>query len=310
MSPVHGPAVVTGAAGFIGSTLLHRLAGEGIEVTGVDIQPAKRVLPQGARLVEADIRDAEAMRDAIARARPDVVYHLAAQTSVSVSMREPRRDIEANVLGTLNVVQAAIEAGVRRLVFFSSGGAIFGEPESLPAGDDAPKSPQSVYGASKLAGDVLVPLLARGTALEVSVVRPGNVFGPWQDPHGEAGVVAIFALRMLANEDAAIYGDGTQFRDYVYVDDVVDAAIRAATHEPAACVVATGVATSTREVFDAVAGWTGFERPAVLEPERPGDVHGITLDAARARDRWGWQPTVEFDEGVRRTVEWFRSRPT
>jgi len=309
MSPLHGPALVTGASGFIGCNLVHRLATEGVEVTGFDIRPVRRPLPEGARHIEGDIRDPAAIAAAIASVRPEVVYHLAAQTSVSVSMREPRLDLESNVLGTLHVAQASIAGSVRRLVAYSSGGAIFGEPLALPAGDDDPKTPRSVYGVSKLAGDLLLPLLVEDADLEVSVVRPGNVYGPWQDPHGEAGVVAIFAMRMLANEDATIFGDGTQFRDYIFVDDVVEATLRAAQRTPAACIVATGTATTTREVFDAVARATGFERPPVMAPERPGDIHGITLDASRAREAWGWTPETAFDDGVQRTVDWFRTRP-
>ncbi|MEZ4501995.1 MAG: GDP-mannose 4,6-dehydratase [Dehalococcoidia bacterium] len=307
--PLHGPALVTGAAGFIGGTLVHRLVAEGIEVTGFDRHPPARPLPEAARHIEGDIRDPASVRAAIEAARPEVVYHLAAQTSVSISMREPRLDIESNILGTLNVAEACIEGGVRRLVAYSSGGAIFGEPASLPVADDDPKSPQSVYGVSKLAGDLLLPLLVEGSDLEVSVVRPGNVYGPWQDPHGEAGVIAIFAMRMLANQDATIYGDGSQFRDYVFVDDVVEATVRAATRTPAACIVATGTGTSTREIFEAVARAVGYERPPVMAPERPGDIHGIALDASRAREAWGWAPETSFEDGVQRTVEWFRTRP-
>ena len=309
MAPLHGPALVTGAAGFIGGTLVHRLLSEGVEVTGFDRHAPGRPLPEGIRHIEGDIRDPASIRAAIVAARPEIVYHLAAQTSVSVSMREPQLDIESNILGTLHVAQAAIAGGVRRLVAYSSGGAIFGEPPTLPVADDDAKAPRSVYGVSKLAGDLLVPLLAQGSDLEASIVRPGNVYGPWQDPHGEAGVIAIFAMRMLANQEATIYGDGTQFRDYVFVDDVVEATVRAATRTPAACIVATGTATSTREVFDAVARAAGYERPPVFGPERPGDIHGITLDASKAREAWGWTPETAFEDGIHQTVDWYRTRP-
>ena len=198
-------------------------------------------------------------------------------------MREPQLDIESNILGTLHVAAGRGPGGVRRLVAYSSGGAIFGEPTTLPVADDDARAPTSVYGVSKLAGDLLVPLLVEGSDLEASIVRPGNVYGPWQDPHGEAGVIAIFAMRMLANQDATIFGDGTQFRDYVFVDDVVEATVRAATETPPP---ASSPPASAPPPARSSTLWraTGYERPPVMAPDRPGDIHGITLDASRARE--------------------------
>ena len=178
----------------------------------------------------------------------------------------------------------------------------------IPVTEDTPARPLSVYGASKLAAERYLELLCAPTDLELSVVRPGNIYGPWQDPHGEAGVVAIFAQRMLANEPVTIFGDGSQRRDYVYVDDVVDAALRAATHEAATCLIGTGVPTSTREVFDAIAAASSYERPPEFGPERAGDIPQIAQDASRARARWDWSPQVAFDDGIARTVEFFRQQ--
>jgi UDP-glucose 4-epimerase len=301
-------ALVTGAAGFVGGHLWRQLLAAGVDATGLDMAPSRRGVPDGARLLQVDIRDEAAVRRTVLETRPQVLYHLAAQASVVVSMREPVLDIETNVLGSIHLAQAAIEAGVRRFVFFSTGGALFGAPETIPVREDTPAHPLSVYGASKLAAERYLELLCAPTEITLSVVRPGNIYGPWQDPHGEAGVVAIFAQRMLANEPVTIFGDGSQRRDYVYVDDVVDAAMRAGTQEAATCLIGTGLATSTREVFDAVASSANYERPPVFGPERAGDIPQIAQDASRARTLWGWTPHVEFSQGIARTVEFFRQQ--
>ncbi len=301
-------ALVTGAAGFVGGHLWRRLLGDGVEAVGLDMVPSRRGIPEGARFLQVDIRDGEAVRRAIAEVRPTVVYHLAAQASVVVSMRDPVGDVEANVIGSLQLARAAMEHGARRFVFFSTGGALFGAPEVIPIAEDYPAQPESVYGASKLAAERYLALVTRGSDTELSVVRPGNIYGPWQDPHGEAGVVAIFAQRMLANEDCTIYGDGGQLRDYVYVEDVVDAAVRAASHEAATCNIGTGTPTSTRRVFDVIATNVGYERPPILAPERAGDIKQIAQDATKARALWGWAPQVAFEDGIARTVEFFRTQ--
>jgi UDP-glucose 4-epimerase len=195
-------------------------------------------------------------------------------------------------------------------VFFSTGGAIFGAPERLPVNERTPTAPLSGYGVSKLTAERYLTLIGDESGLEVSIVRPGNVYGPWQDAHGEAGVVAIFAMRMLAGDPVTIFGDGSQTRDYVYVDDVVEAAFRGATLVPATCLVGTGIETSTGEVYEAVARAAGYERPPVYAPERPGDIPQIALDATRARQMWQWEPRVAFPEGIERTVDWLRTQPS
>ena len=302
-------AVVTGAAGFIGSHLAARLVREGWGVTSVDIAELRTLrvpLHSDVSHELANVRDIEAMRRVMQAAQPDVVFHLAAQISVPASMRDPEFDVETNVLGTLNVARAASEAGARRLVFMSTGGALFGQPDTLPVRDETPAAPTSVYGASKLAAEGYLRLVGGELGLEISVVRPGNVYGPAQDGTGEAGVVAIFAERMLRGEPATIFGDGSQERDYVYVGDVVEAVVRAAERTPASCLAATGVATSTRGIFDLLAELTGYTQPPVMAEERPGDIQAITLDAARAREVWGWEPSVSLREGLAETVDWFR----
>ena len=277
---------------------------------GLDAVPSRRGIPDGARFLEVDLRDGDAVRRAIEDVRPEVVYHLAAQASVVVSMRDPVGDVHSNVIASIQLAQAAMANGSSRFVFFSTGGALFGAPEVIPIAEDYPAQPESVYGASKLATERYLAIVTRDSGMQLSVVRPGNIYGPWQDPHGEAGVVAIFAQRMLADEPCTIYGDGSQLRDYVYVEDVVDAAVRAAQYEAATCNIGTGTPTSTRGVFDAIAAAIGYERPPVIAPERAGDIKQIAQDASKARAIWGWSPQVAFEDGIGRTVEFFRSQRT
>jgi len=306
MTPLHGTALVTGSSGFFGGHLVSRLIADGCTVHGLDWVAPRTPRPPTMHDHRVDIRDAGAVRPAVLEARPEVVYHLAAQASVSVSMREPEVDIETNVLGSVHLMRAAIEAGARRFVFVSTGGALFGEPDVVPVTEDLAAAPESVYGASKYAAEQYLRLLAGPSNIELSIVRPGNIYGPAQDPHGEAGVVAIFALRMLANTEATIFGDGSQRRDYVYVEDVVEAALRAATETPATCLIGTGIGTTTQEIYDHLARLCGYERPASYGPERPGDIQRIMLDASRAQAVWGWQPRVDLETGLEATVRWFR----
>lgn len=300
-----GRAAVTGASGFIGTHLVQRLASLGVPVTGLDVAPPRQPLPPDVEAVECDVREPQTVQAALRRARPEVVYHLAAQVSVSASMRDPAADIAVNVLGTVQVAQAAVAAGARRLVFVSTGGALYGEPAHVSVTEAAVPAPASVYGASKLAAERYLPLVA--PQLELSIVRPANVYGPGQDPHGEAGVVAIFAQRMLRDEPVTIFGDGGQQRDYVYVDDVVEACLAAATGPPTTCLIGTGRLTGTREVFDLTAELTGYRREPVFAAERAGDIQRIALDASLAAERWGWQPRTTLEDGLAVTIAAFRA---
>ncbi len=300
--------LVTGSSGFIAGHLVRRLAAAGHEVTGLDVAEPRRPV-EGWRDVRLDLRDDEGVARVVAEARPEVVFHLAAQASVSVSMREPRLDIETNVIASLTLARAAAEAGTRRFVFTSSGGAMFGAPEIVPAGDDTPVEPRSFYGASKASAEKYLKIVEWETGMTVASVRPANVYGPYQDPHGEAGVVAIFAQRMLRGEPVTIFGSGTDTRDYVYVDDVVEAQVRA-SEAPGGemCVIGTGEETSTRRIFDLLAQHCAYERAPVMGPPRAGDIARIALDSTRARDVWGWTPQVPLDEGLARTVQSFREQ--
>ncbi len=302
--------LVTGTSGFIAGHLARRLVAAGHEVTGVDIAEPRRSV-EGWRDVRLDLRDDAGVARVVAEAKPEVVYHLAAQASVSISMREPRLDIETNVIASLNLARAAAEAGARRFVFTSSGGAMFGAPEIVPAGDDTPVEPRSYYGASKASAEKYLQIVEWETGMTVASVRPANVYGPYQDPHGEAGVVAIFAQRMLRGEPVTIFGTGEDTRDYVYVDDVVEAQVRAAEAPTGEmCVIGTGVETSTRRIFDLLAQNCAYERAPVMGPERAGDIRRIALDSAKAREVWGWTPQVSLEDGIARTVEVFRAAST
>ena len=299
--------LVTGTSGFIAGHLARRLVAEGHEVVGVDIAAPRRPV-EGWRDVRLDLRDDAGVARLVAQARPEVVFHLAAQASVSVSMREPRLDIETNVIASLTLARAAAEAGARRFVFTSSGGAMFGAPPTVPADDDTPEAPRSFYGASKGAAERYLKIVEWETGMTVASVRPANVYGPYQYPHGEAGVVAIFAQRMLRGEPVTIFGSGADTRDYVYVGDVVEAQLRAA-EAPAGelCVIGTGVETSTRRIFDLLARLTGYEIAPVMAPPRAGDIARTALDARRALEVWGWRPQVTLEDGLARTVEAFRA---
>lgn len=299
--------LVTGSSGFIGSHLSSKLAGRGYSVVGLDVVPPRVSLPPGVEAIRGDIRDESELRRILFDKRPNVIYHLAAQTSVAVSMRDPVIDVEVNVLATVQLAHLAAEAGVRRLVFFSTGGSLYGQPEQLPVDENTAAVPVSIYGSSKLAAESQLQVLAQQGVFELSVLRPANVYGPHQDSEGEAGVIAIFIARMLSDEPVTIFGDGTQSRDYIYVDDVVDAAMMAASGPFATCLIGTGIGTTTQGVFDKLAELCQYQRAPMFASERPGDITGIELDSSRALSVWGWKPRVNLDHGMATTVEWFRS---
>jgi UDP-glucose 4-epimerase len=306
--------LVTGGAGFIGSNLVDGLLGRGDEVTVVDdISTGRRenltqALQHGAELVEADIRDADGMRELFARVRPEVVFHLAAQIDVRHSVADPAADSRINVEGTINVLAASLEAGVRRLVNTSTGGAIYGEGQILPAPEDHPVAPLAPYGASKFCAETYCSLFRRLHGLSTVSLRYGNVYGPRQDPLGEAGVIAIFCGKLLEGGRPTIYGDGKQTRDYDYVGDVVAANLAAAEADtPGPYNVGTGRETSVLELVDTLRELGGgAEFDPVHEPERAGEVRRIAIDPSRAREELGWEPRVELREGLERTLDSLR----
>ena len=309
-------ALVTGGAGFIGSTLVDRLLGEGHDVTVVDNLSRGRLENlAGAReagdrfeFCELDLTD-PAVEDVVARARPEIIFHLAAQIDVRLSVEDPVHDAEVNVVGTVRLAEAAREAGVRRIVFTSSGGSIYGPVTELPVAETRPVDPLSPYAAGKVAGEIYLEMFSRLYGIEWAGVAPANVYGPRQDPHGEAGVVAIFSQRLLAAQPTRVFGDGGNTRDYVFVDDVVDAFVRAAEVPAAAGLrfnVGTGVETTDRGLHTLVAEAAGAADDPEYAPARLGDVARSALDAERAAEVLGWTPRVSIREGVARTVDYFR----
>jgi UDP-glucose 4-epimerase len=312
-------ALVTGGAGFIGSTLVDRLAGEGHEVVVVDdlssgarenLAEAVRDHPSTVELVEHDIREPKTA-ELIADAGPDVVFHLAAQADVRVSVADPVLDAQINVIGGLRVLEGARLAGAGKVVFASSGGTIYGDPDpsDLPVDEGHAQVPLSPYGvAKKVTGDYLAAYRSLH-GLDYAALALANVYGPRQDPHGEAGVVAIFAGRLLGGEPCTIFGTGEQTRDFVYVDDVVDAFVRAAEQGSGLLAnIGTGVETSVNQLYSAMARAAGVAASADHAPARAGELDRSALSPGLAGRELGWSPQVGLDAGVARVLDWFRAR--
>jgi UDP-glucose 4-epimerase len=259
-----------------------------------------------------DIRDVQ-LAEVVAEIRPDVVFHLAAQISVSVSAREPKLDADVNVGGALNLLESirAIDGDSKptKVVYITSGGTAYGDPEVVPADENTPIRPLSPYGASKYAVEMYLPIYAKLCDLEYSIIRLANIYGPRQDPHGEAGVVAIFAKAMLGGKPLTIFGDGNDERDYVYVADVVDAVVKAASgSHQGPFNVGTGIGTSTNRIFELVAQHCGHTDEAVHGVPRPGDINRISLESSKAKRELGWSAQVDIASGLERTVDWFKSQ--
>jgi UDP-glucose 4-epimerase len=306
-------ALVTGGAGFIGSNLVDALLARGDEVTVIDdLSTGKRenlenALANGASLEEIDIRAADSVIDVVGRARPDVIFHLAAQIDVRKSVADPANDSRINVEGTINVLGAAQASGVRRVVNTSTGGAIYGEGRIIPAPEDHPVAPEAPYGLSKFCAEQYCELFTRLHGLSTVSLRYGNVYGPRQDPLGEAGVVAIFCGKLLEGARATIFGSGEQTRDYVYVDDVVDANLRAAESDVIGPInIGLGQEKSVLDIVEVLDQLTpdGFEPDHAAE--RPGEIQHIALDPSRAREELGWEAGVELEEGLKRTLDSLR----
>jgi len=306
-------ALVTGGAGFIGSNLVDALLARGDEVTVVDdLSTGRRenldgALAAGAELLEADIRDGSKLSELTAERRPEAIFHLAAQIDVRRSVADPAFDASINVGGTANVLEAARTAGGRRFVFVSTGGAIYGEGEGqrLPLAEDAPIAPLAPYGQSKYAGEGYLTLYERLYGLSTVSLRLGNVYGPRQDPLGEAGVIAIFCGRLRSGERPTVYGDGRQTRDYIYVGDVVAAALAAVESEASGPInIGTGVETDVLELAERLGELGGAEDFAPeMAPARPGEVQRVSIDPGRAARELGWRAETGLDEGLRLTLE-------
>jgi UDP-glucose 4-epimerase len=305
--------LVTGGAGFIGSNLVDALLAQGEEVTVVDDlstgrrQNLEGALDAGAKLIEQDIRDTAAMVELVGQAQPETIFHLAAQIDVRKSVAEPAFDASINVGGVANVLEAARLAGTGRVVFSSTGGAIYGEGQGqqLPLAEDAPLAPLSPYGQSKLAGEGYLSLYERLYGVSCVSLRLGNVYGPRQDPLGEAGVIAIFCGCLRGGGRPTVFGDGRQTRDYIYVGDVVRAALAAAGAEATGPInVGTGIETDVLTLIERLATLEpveGFE--AEFAPERTGEVQSISIDPGRAERELGWRAETSLEDGLRLTLD-------
>jgi UDP-glucose 4-epimerase len=308
--------LVTGGAGFIGSHLCDRLLAEGRRVVAVDDLASGKI----ANLAEArayghqfafhtiDVRSG-GLRGIFEQYHPEVVLHLAAQASVSVSAKDPERDASINVMGLLNVLECAVAAGTRKVVFAASGGTLYGEARSLPVKESSRgrSRPASPYGITKAAGIHYLEFFKASRGLDFTALALANIYGPRQDPHGEAGVVAIFSGQMLAGEQPTIFGTGEDTRDYTYVDDTVHAFALATERGSGHVVnVGTGVETSVNALFRTMAQIIGYRGKPMHGPPRQGDLHRSALDNALAAKELGWKPWTTLKEGLRSTIETFR----
>jgi UDP-glucose 4-epimerase len=304
-------ALVTGGAGFIGSNLVDALIDRGDDVAVLDdLSSGKEsnlagALERGAVLHRADIRDGDRMLELFERERPDGVFHLAAQIDVRVSMERPGHDARTNVEGTVNVLEAARRAGARRVVFSSTGGAMYGDTDEVPTPETVEPLPMSGYGQSKYCAERYLGLYERVHDLSSVALRFGNVYGPRQDPHGEAGVIAIFCGRYVQGGRPKVFGDGTQTRDYIYVGDLVDAILTAADGDASGAInIGTAEETTVLELIDAVrdAGGGGNPFEPEFAPARLGELQRSCLAVDRARDVLGWEAQVDVREGIARTL--------
>lgn len=306
--------LVTGGAGFIGSTLVDLLLAAGHQVTVVDdfSRGREENLPTGHRELtvrELDIRD-DALGRVFAEARPEVVFHLAAQIDVRSSVADPRADADVNVLGTIAVAEAARRSGARKIVFASSGGSIYGDPAVLPVTETTPVDPLSPYAVAKVSGELYLNALSRLHGLQCTHLAMANVYGPRQDPRGEAGVVAVFIDAMLAGRPTRVYGDGGNTRDYVFVGDAA-AAFQAAAGpigDRRRYHVGTGVQTSDRDLHRLIAATLDVPDAPEHAPARLGDLRASALDAARAGRELGWRPSYPLSDGIHRTIDHRRLR--
>ncbi len=301
--------LVTGGAGFIGSHVAERFVSLGHEVAVLDNLSTgfREFVPPQARFYPVDITDGPAVDRVLAEFRPDVVDHHAAQIDVRRSVSDPAFDARVNIIGGIELLTACTRNGVRKVIYASTGGALYGEGRTLPATEDHPVNPEAPYGVSKHTLEHYLYLWKLLHGLDYTVLRYPNVYGPRQNPHGEAGVNAIFIGLMLKGECPRIFGTGEQVRDYLYVGDVIEANQVVLTAGGGEMFnLGTGVGTSVNQIFRELQGILGFAGEPMYEAARPGEVQRIFLDATRARRVLGWQPRTPFREGLERTVEWTR----
>ncbi|QBD81456.1 SDR family NAD(P)-dependent oxidoreductase [Ktedonosporobacter rubrisoli] len=303
--------LVTGGAGFIGSHIVDQYIAAGHEVAIIDNLweeggGKQTNLNPKARFYRADITDEASLTQIFSEIQPEIVSHQAAQHSVAVSTKNPQLDARVNVLGLLNVLGNCVRVGTRKIIFASSG-ATYGTPASLPLNEEVVQRPESPYGITKMVAEHYLRYWQEAYGLTYTALRYGNVYGPRQDPNGEAGVIAIFAKRFLAHEKVRIDWDGGQSKDYVYVEDVARANLLAAGKgDNEIFCIGTGKATSVNEIFQTLQALTGYTPEIIKAPKRPGDIYMAYFDSSKAARLLGWQPTKSFEEGVKATVDFFR----
>jgi UDP-glucose 4-epimerase len=301
--------VVTGGAGFIGSHVIDAYRAAGHDVLVIDSLwehggGRRANVPENVSLVHMDVRD-EAIGRIFADFAPEVVSHHAAQHSVAISVRDPLYDAQINVVGLLNVLECAQKSGVRKVIFASSG-ATFGTPERLPISEDTPQHPSSPYGITKMVGEHYLRFYKASRGLDFTALRYGNVYGPRQDPNGEAGVISVFIGKFLARQPVRIDWDGDQTRDYVFVEDVARVNLAALERGSGGCYeIGTGIRTSVNQVYRRLVEITGFEAPVIHATQRPGDARDAQFDATRARSELGWAPSTDLPDGIRATYDYF-----
>jgi UDP-glucose 4-epimerase len=315
---------VTGAAGFIGSTLVDRLLAEGHDVVGIDNLSAgvaanlehalscNRLTRGRFTFVRADLQGPE-LTDIVAGTNPDVVFHLAAQVDLRASVSDPQFDARNNVLGTINLCEASRRANIQRIVYAASGGSRYGEPPCLPVGEGTEVDPLSPYAAAKVAGELYLRAYAAMYDMVPICLALANVYGPRQNPHGEAGVIAVFGGAMITGRPVTVYGDGTAARDYIYVDDVVDAFMRAGCAPVGVSGtynIGTGRQTTVTEVHRLISAVLDAPSAPRYAAARTGELHAIALDATKAKQELGWKPAVDLFEGIQRTIQWLRASLT
>ncbi len=300
--------LVTGGAGFIGSHLVDRLISLGHRVVVVDDLSSGRLqnLDRGAVFYHTNISH-PSVEEIVRNEQPDIIAHHAAQISISESVRDPIRDAEINIQGTLRLMELSRRYGVGKFIFASSGGALYGEPEQNPCSEQHPVRPISPYGLSKFSAEGYLGMYHSIYRLPYVALRYGNVYGPRQDPHGEAGVIAIFARAMLEGKQPKIYGSGRQERDFIYVDDVIDANIAAMDEGQGEYNVGTGTPTSVNQIFEMLKGILKYRWTPTYGPAKPGEVFSISLDSSKLQREMGWMPKLSLEQGLVQTVDYLRS---
>lgn len=299
--------LVTGGAGFIGSWVANTFINQGHNVLIIDdlSSGSEDNIPSQADFIKCDIRNFPKVEEIISKFRPEVIDHHAAQIDVRKSVENPMHDAEINIIGTLNLIESAMRNKVKKFIFASTGGAIYGEPEIIPADEATEPFPISPYGTSKYAVEKYLGYYNYVHGFQYVALRYANVYGPRQNPHGEAGVIAIFCNRVLSGTTCTVFGDGSQTRDYVYVEDVANANLRSLDAPVGSYNIGTGIETSVKGLISQLKISSGSDFEVVYGEERPGEVQSISLEISRAGQILGWKPTVDLQDGIQKTWDWF-----